>query len=1374
VTLDLLRRERVDVDSTSPVMWVPFSALRTGRRHLFDFADGAFAYPYKVLSTILMAAAHATGHRSRVVISYSAPADDASGPSDGYYLVVYTTRALDGPNGEDELASVEDADLKPHDARKMTASTWIKRRLMSVSGIAALAELGCVPLPPPPTPAAAAAGGADRGEDGDEAGEGEDGGGMAPAKKKYSPVLRLHPSEHGFWGCMDQMFVVGKLAAVVRQYMARWDDPYTVGGRNQDRAAIEQAFAEGVAVQAHNYVGGGMHVSAHPERDAAHRRELSEHHPHDLPGFFVPKNSRLSFLVPPNRNHPGWISEYHMPHLVPYVDINNPDVIRWCNAAMVTARADGANPTFDEVLARVATQHQTEVAHASPPIYEWVEMMKKRYKSGRESRQALDQIYADQMSTYMNPDNADIGHCSRVVCAWMETNMPRNTWADMPFVQTHPDDDGFTAGMRLLQTVMNHAICLSGGHELFRALILLISMERCSFSHEGGSSQVLATGLPGAGKSNIMTLYRKGCPDGIITSTAYKSALANTANTTVIGGIDFADELSLGRLGISDNQKTDPTSALQLALNGGPTDCASKGNEVGANIDKMKLGGENMVQTEMLVVVDKPDGTKERVKTVTNTFTVGVSCGFSNFPFGPAPAIDQRTYSIFVAEDPRRKAVNAALLSPHLVSEELFAKWTQLNKRRLALFQLIHVGIAAGFLPDVDRVQLGQVLARFVASMEAMSCPVITGRTVLRASRYIRWQAMDTGMLLYALFSNPTRSCTMPDLRSVMALSSVTWSMIVSTVTLPDIGFGLGEAARLVLAAIRDRYFRNWRDGHQLTGHVLSDRVPQLEHLPISDFVRYIARDISPTLGGQLTPAQILYQIGMMTNDRLTSPTTAGRRIPLILYVNTERIAHIRLLGAYLRNTHGPALAAIISCIPSSTDAEVSQRDMTVFTSCVGPDGNYIPVRIPRREVVDDGDGGMRESEVESEFHHLEKKLDEIGGEIDSLRTSLRRWVEGHAMQISSNLVSTAGDVERARKEAAEARRHQERVYSTVFDMGENREVATDDSELPEGMRELDPRFDPAEDVAAYMAEKARIKALLDEKQEMAKAVSASMASMAMVNPVTLRRGLVTTTSNLRDATSGDREFASKWGVELPAPLPDAVMTDTDFSRTQLQACGFTPEEIILHAGYAPNTQRLLAARAAVDAAFVALRDVVAAQLEHDRTYSEMHIQPGDEADVRTKDEMRRSVSYWGTLVRALCKAGRVWQHTRQNMIGANSPLDMPWSLYWCKTHFGNIYKTRDQQAALENLASLFMAGCAANMQVAIDAAVRCADSMGFVRLNGVEVRTALQPDSQAHEAIPSAASDRCRGRARPGDDDDDVSQRRTRPRTDEEPVLSM
>ncbi len=1378
-TADLLARERVDMDTDSLVLWVPFQALRTGRGNLFDWADTTFAYPYKVLATLLMAAAHATARNSRVVVTYSTPADGSAGPEDGYYLVVYPLRQNgheDDEGASQALLDAEDKDLTPHAASLMTADVWIARRFMSVSGIAALAELGCRPLPPPPKSNA-------QEEEDDEEGD-------AQNKKKKAPPLRLHQSEHKFWACLEAMFITGKLSAVVQQIMARHDDPYAYGGRNLDRQAAAQVYRADVAVQTHNYIGGGVYgLSAEElrQREEAHARELNSHYP-SRPGGFVPTHPRLSFMVPPNRHHPGWIAEYRMPHEMPYVNIDDPQVVRWCNAAMALARANGQNPTFDEVLARFVSKHQTEVAHSPPPIYDWVDMMRARYKSGRESVQVLDQIFASQMASYMNPDNPDIGHCARTVCAWMEENMPRNTWADISFVQTHPEDDAFTAGMRMLQAVMNHGVCLSGGHELFRALIILISMERCSFSHEGGSSQVLATGLPGAGKSNIMTLFRKGCPPNLFSSTAWKSALADTSNSTEIGGIRFEDEATLGRLGISDTQKTDPSSALQLALNGGPTDCASKGNEVGANIDKQTLGGEHKTVSEMLVLKEMPDGTKVRVKQTSTTFRTGVSVGFSNYPFDCAPAIAQRTWGVFVGEDPRRKTVKAALLFPQMMSEELFAKWTNMNKRRMALFQLLHIGIAAGFLPDVEKTQLGLVLARFCSSMEAMSSPVITARIALRASRYIRWQAMDSGLLLFGLFENPTRSYALTDLRKVMALSSVTWSTIVSTVTLPDIGFGLGEVTRLVVLAIRDRFYRNYRDGYQLTGHVLSDRVPALEHLNVADFARYIAKEINSMLGGQLTPAQIVYQVGMMMNDRLCSATTAGRRVPLILRSNNKRIPHIEMLGAYLRNSRGPALDAIISCIPSSTELDPPQPDSLVFTSYVGTDGKYTTVRIPKRENPDDASGDLRDSEIEAEYQQLEDQLQQIGGEIDSLRRQLRLWVEGHAMQVASNLASTVGDLERARKEAEDARRHRERVFGTAFLAGERRADAPDDSELPDGLRELDPRRDPEELVAPYMAEKARIKGLLEEKQEQARGVSASMASLAMVNPVTLRRGLVATTSNARDATAVDRDYASKWGVELPEQGAEAELTDAGFSRAQLQACGFTPDEIPVHAGYAPNTRRLLAARAAVDLAFVALRDAVKVLLEREKAYAEARAGPdGDASELRAREEMRDSVGEWARLMRAVCKAGRIWQHTRQNMIGANSPLDFAWAQYWVKTHFGGIYKKREQAAVLESLATMFLAGCNSNLDLFVEAGVRCADSMGFLGISSPEVRAALRPQYHSHEEPAAAVAPESRRREReeetmhdsdsdgPDDSSDNGSRASKRSRVeDAQPVLSM
>ncbi len=1336
VNAALLGRLHVKLDERALAVFVPFGALRAGRRHLLDFSDKAFSYPFRVMVTVLLAVAHATASMCRLAVSYAPAPPGATKADSGYFLVLYPREN----QVEDEDEEADTSDVTAYSARTMSAPEWIRERLMRVASLDQLAELGIKHLPKPKQPAPSAGVGED-----DEDGEGGGGGGK---KQRKPPTPHLNEREHVFWTALSPAFTRSKMYSVVCGYMARLRLSGDGGGYMSDTDALLEALDVQSAV-------GVRRLYGYTDPNLSLERELERCDPHGT-RTFVPPVPHEAYMVPEDRHHPSEIAAYHMPHKQPFVNVDDPTVIRWVDAAIEAARADGRNITRDQAIDMWTAQLQTEVSHSPPPVYQWLAMMKKRYASGAESRAKLDRIFVDLLRWYMNPDSTEIGQFSSSVCAWMEDNMPHNTWANMRFVQTNPDDDIFTANQRLVQAVMNHGMGISGGHEMLTALIILVSMERVSLDGEGGTSMLVTTGPAGSGKSRIHNLIKKGLP-AHYSSLAHQSALAQTGVGTTLGGVTFFDEASLSMLGYPSSQKLDVETVLKMALQGGPNDCASGDNETLNSINKQTLGGEKLIQTAHLELVELPDGSgrKERQRVVTDTFYTGVYLANTNFPLGFPDAIAGRIYGVFVFDDPNRQALIAALSSRDISAPQFVSVWAEMNKRRTALFQLLHVGIAGGFLPDVDPGEVGLVLARVVSCMEAMCCPVLSTRIVLRVQRFIRWQAMDTGLTLFALIRNPTKSFEMEDLRLVMACASPTWSNVISTVTRPNIGFGTGDVTCLIIRAIINRFYRSLRKNQNYVGYVKSDRCARLDGASLAQFVRVIAGEIAPSLP-DLSPPQLIFYLAMMLNNRLTSPVVSGRRVPMILRTEENRPPYIELMGSYLREPRGPALAAVLACVPVSVDIRNPQPTILAPTSYVGRDGKFEFVEAPRRVhmVVDEDTGDVYDPEVRRAYEEKEADLQQANDRLDQAQSALYRLVRVNAVVCATNTAATENDHQAARREAEQQRAKQARVFGDNGLPGATADgEPSDDSELPPNMREPDERLDDAEMVAVYNAEKTRIKTEIERLKGEASVIRAWMTSMSIMNPVTLSHGLIKVTSNVRDASPSDRLFASRWGVDLPVPrshLDPLTTTDATFSEVQLKACGFTAEEIQRHVGFAPNTRRYLHARALVDAAFGELCDEVVRLVSAERGRAGGMADDEDEGGGLALND---ATDKWAGLMAALYKAAGNWQGVRAGMTGATDPMDQPWARYWAETHFQPHGQVFTGTVVIENVATFFLAACSQNMAVAIEVATQASASMGLVGVGSSTVRS----------AVTAAVERMCMSAAK-------SNRRRTQPDTDADP----
>lgn len=1347
----LLGRLRVKLDERALAVFVPFGALRAGRKHLLDFSVNAFSYPFKVMTMVLLAAAHATANTCRLAVSYAPCPPGVTKADSGYFLVLYP-RAREPDDEEEEDEAADASEVTAYSARKMSAYEWISERLMSAGSLDQLAELGLKHLPKPRPPPPSAGGGED-----DEEAEGGGGG----KKQRKPPAPRLNEREHVFWGALSPAFVRSKMYSVVCGYMARIRLSGEGGGYMTDTAALLEALNVQSAV-------GMRRLYGYADPDLSLERELERYDPRGT-RTFVPPSPHEAYMVPEDHHHPAEIAAYHMPHRQPFVNVDDPTVSRWVDAVIEAARADGRNITRDQATDMWTAQLQTEVSHSPPPVYEWLAMMKKRYVSGAESRAKLDRIFVDLVGWYMNPDSTEIGQFSSAVCAWMVDNMPHNTWANLRFVQTNPDDDIFTANQRLLQAVMNHGMGISGGHELFSALVITVSMERATLDGEGGSSMLVAMGPPGSGKSRAHNLIKLGLPAGY-SSLAHQSALAQTGVGTTLGGVTFFDEASLSMLGYPSSQKLDVETVLKMALQGGPNDCASGDNETLNSINKQTLGGEKLIQTAHLELVELPDGSgrKERQRVVTDTFYTGAYLANTNFPLGFPDAIAGRIYGVYVFDDPNRQALIAALSSRDIAAPQFVSVWAEMNKRRTALFQLLHVGIAGGFLPDVDAGEVGLVLARVVSCMEAMCCPVLSTRIVLRVQRFIRWQAMDAGLTLFALIRNPTKSFEMEDLRLVMACASPTWSNVISTVTRPNIGFGTGDVIRLIIGAIKHHFYRNLRKGRNYIGYVKSDPYDPLEGASRGQFVRVIADEIAPTLP-DLSPPQLVFFLGMMLNNRLTSPTDSGRRVPLILRAEDKKHKFIELLGSYLREPRGPALAAVLACVPVSADIPNAQPTIHAPTSYIGKDGKFQFVEAPRRAhmVVDEETGEAYDPEVRRAYEEQEDELQQANDRLHQAHSALYRLVRVSAVVRATNAAATENDHQTALREAEKQHARQARVFGEGDASGAVvYEGPSDDSELPPGMREPDERLDDAEMVAVYIASKTRIKAEIERLKGDASAIRSAMTGMAIQNPMTLSHGLVKVTSNVRDASQADRLFANRWGVQLPVPrshLAQLTTTDATFSEVQLRACGFTGDEIQRHVGFAPNTRRYLRARALVDTAFGELCDETVRHVTAERARAGGMAGDEDEDEEESDGAALKGATHkWAGLMAALYKAAGNWQATRAGMTGATDPMDQAWARYWTETHFQPHAAVFKDTAAVENVATFFLAACRQDQAVAVEMAVQGSNSMGFVDVGSATVRAAVV---DALERLAPSTAQPNRRRARPDTDDDPADEQpRSRP----------
>ena len=121
----LLSQLDVKLDERALAVFVPFGALNAGRKHLLDFSENAFAYPFKVMVTVLLAAAHATANSCRLAVVYAPCPSNAVKSDSGYFLVLYpkTSADMEEDMPEEEVPTA-------YSARGMSAHEWISERLM--------------------------------------------------------------------------------------------------------------------------------------------------------------------------------------------------------------------------------------------------------------------------------------------------------------------------------------------------------------------------------------------------------------------------------------------------------------------------------------------------------------------------------------------------------------------------------------------------------------------------------------------------------------------------------------------------------------------------------------------------------------------------------------------------------------------------------------------------------------------------------------------------------------------------------------------------------------------------------------------------------------------------------------------------------------------------------------------------------------------------------------------------------------------------------------------------------------------------------------------------------------------------------------------